>query len=245
MVRVTVLGSGDAFNAGGRANSAYLFDTSSTAFLVDCGPTTLQALRRSGYAPGRIDAVVISHLHGDHFGGLAFLLLDYIYETQRTRPLVVHGPPDTKRRVQALFAALYERIASSPLPFPLEFRELQEGQAFAVGDAQLLPVRVPHAAELTCFAFRITVAGRTVFYSGDTGWTEELVRHARGADLFLCECSRYDTPLEIHLAYPEIAARVRDFGCRRIVLTHLGNEPLNHRSDLTLECAEDGMTIEL
>jgi ribonuclease BN (tRNA processing enzyme) len=110
---------------------------------------------------------------------------------------------------------------------------------------RITPFIVPHADELTCFGYRIDVGGRTILFSGDTGWTEELVAQSRGADLFLCECTTYDTQLALHLSYPEIARRAGDFGCRRLVLTHLGSEPLARRGDLTIECAEDGLVIDL
>ena len=244
-VRVTVLGSGDAFGSGGRAHSAYLVEAPGVTFLVDCGPTVLQSLKKLGCDPAAIDFVLLSHLHGDHFGGVPFLLMEYRWEQPRTRPLSVYGPPDTGRRVRALFAALYEKSAGEALSFPLEFPELPAGVAQAIGGVTVLSVLTPHAEELVCFAYRIEVAGRTILYSGDTAWNEALVTLAHGADLFLCECSTYETRLDIHLAYPEIAARARDFGCRRLLLTHLGSEPLSHRAELTLECAEDGLVLEL
>src|SRR5262245_6222152 len=106
-VRVTVLGSGDAFGAGGRLHSAYLVEGPSATCLVDCGPTVLQGLKRAGIDPGRIDFVCLSHLHGDHFGGLPFLFMDFLYTSHRTRPLTIYGPPETERRVRRLYAALY------------------------------------------------------------------------------------------------------------------------------------------
>src|SRR5439155_560156 len=84
--------------------------------ILDCGPTVLQSLKRSGRDPGAVDFVLLSHLHGDHFGGVPFLFMEYRYEEPRSRPLAVYGPPGTERRVRGLFAALYERIASEPLP---------------------------------------------------------------------------------------------------------------------------------
>jgi ribonuclease BN (tRNA processing enzyme) len=244
-VRLTVLGSGDAFGSGGRAHSAYLVEAPGVTFLIDCGPTVLQSLKKLGRDPGAIDFVLLSHLHGDHFGGVPFLFMEYRWEQRRTRPLAVYGPPDTGRRVHALFAALYEKSAAEPLPFPIEYPELRPDVPRDIGSVRVLPVRTPHAEELLCFAYRIEVAGRTILYSGDTAWNEALVTLAHGADVFLCECSTYETRLDIHLAYPEIAARARDFGCRRLVLTHLGSEPLAHRAELSLECAEDGTTLEL
>ncbi|TMA52839.1 MAG: MBL fold metallo-hydrolase, partial [Deltaproteobacteria bacterium] len=127
LVRVTVLGSGDAFGSGGRWHSAYLVESAGATFLLDCGPTILQSLKSGGHDTGRIDFVLVSHLHGDHFGGIPFLFMEYIYEQPRTRPLRVYGPPGTERRVRALFAALYEKNAGMPMPFPVRFEELEPG----------------------------------------------------------------------------------------------------------------------
>src|SRR5215468_6171657 len=129
VMRMTVLGSGDAFGAGGRFHSAYLVEAPAAAFLLDCGPSILQAAKRLQWDLARLDAVMLTHLHGDHFGGVPFLFMEYRYETPRTRPLTIYGPEGTERRVRALFAALYEHTAAQPLPFPVEYRELAAGEA--------------------------------------------------------------------------------------------------------------------
>ena len=245
MVRVTVLGSGDAFGSGGRLHSAYLIEGPGTTFLLDCGPGVLQSLKRLRRDPGVIDFVLVSHLHGDHFGGIPFLFMEYRYETPRSRPLVVCGPPGTERRVRALYAALYEKPASEPFPFPVRYDVMEAEVPRTLGGVEVLPFVVPHVAELVSFGYRIEVAGRTILYSGDSAWTEEFVTRSRDVDLFICECSTYETRLGIHVSYPEIAARARDLGCRRLVLSHLGREPLDHLGDISLECARDGMTLDL
>ena len=178
MVRVTVLGSGDAFGSGGRGHSAYVVNAPGATFLLDCGPSILQSLKRHGQDPGAIDFVLLSHLHGDHFGGVPFLLMQYLYEEPRTQPLTVYGPPGTERRVRALFATLYERSAQEPLPFALHFVDVTPGMPVAVGAVQVLPFLVPHAAELVCLGYRVEVAGRSLLYSGDAGWTEQRWRDA-------------------------------------------------------------------
>ena len=244
-VRVTILGSGDAFGAGGRLNSAYLIEGGGTTFLVDCGATVLQGLKRHGLDPGRIDFVCLSHLHGDHFGGVPFLFMDFLYESRRTRPITVYGPPATERRVRALFTALYEQQGCTPLPFPASFVELPASSTTHVGGVAIETFRVPHVNELVCFGFRLTVSGRTIVYSGDTAWTEEFVARTRNADLFICECSTFETRLPIHVSYPEIAAKAASLGCRRLVLSHLGVEVIRRRGEISLEVAEDGMVIEL
>jgi len=243
--RVTVLGSGDAYGSGGRFHSAYLVEGAGRTFLVDCGPTILQALKRVQRDPGTIDFVLLSHHHGDHFGGVPFLFMEYLYEKPRTRPLTIYGPPGTDERVATLFSALYSHSAQQRLPFSLHYEVMTPGARRTIDGVTVLPFAVPHTPDLTALAYRVEVDGRTILYSGDSAWTEEFIAQSRNADLFLCECSTYETRLSIHVAYPEIAARARDLGCRRLLLSHLGSEPLRHRGELTLECAEDGMTIDL
>ncbi len=245
MVRVTVLGSGDAFGAGGRLHSAYLVEAPGVTFLLDCGPTILQSLKRMRFDTTRLDFVAITHLHGDHFGGIPFLFMEYRYENPRTRPLGIHGPAGLERRVTKLFSALYEKSAEEPQPHAVHYGELQAGHVAEVEGVRITPLRVPHVPELVAFAYRIDVAGRSILYSGDSAWTEDFVQHTRGVDLFLCECSTFETHLDIHIAYPEVAARARDLGCKRLLLSHLGKEVLERQSEVSLECARDGMTLEL
>ncbi|MCZ6547129.1 MAG: MBL fold metallo-hydrolase, partial [Deltaproteobacteria bacterium] len=67
-MKVHFIGCGDAFGSGGRNYSAYLVETSNHLFLLDCGPTTLLSMKRAGFNPRRLDAIFLSHLHGDHYG---------------------------------------------------------------------------------------------------------------------------------------------------------------------------------
>jgi ribonuclease BN (tRNA processing enzyme) len=245
VMRMTVLGSGDAFGAGGRFHSAYLVEAPRAAFLLDCGPSILQAAKRVQWDLSRLDAVVLTHLHGDHFGGVPFLFMEYRYESPRTRPLAIYGPAGTEQRVKALFGVLYERSAADPLPFPVEYHELEPGETVEIGDAHVSAIRVRHVPELVAFAYRVEVNGRSLLYSGDTAWSDDLASQARGVDLFVCECSTYETKLDIHISYPEIAERARNLGCKRLVLSHLGSELLRRPGDLKLECARDGMIVDL
>jgi len=245
VVKVTILGCGDAFGAGGRMHSSYLVETPERTFRVDCGPTILQALKRLRIDPGRIDFILISHLHGDHFGGLPFLFMEYRYAMPRSRPLAVYGPSGTTERTQRLFEALYEKTALEPLNFPLEYEELTPGTEKTVGDVCIRPFAVPHVSELSCMGYRLEADGRAIVYSGDSAWSDEFITQARGADLFLCECSTFEPNVPIHISYREISARADDIDCRRLVLTHLGAEPLRRQREISLECARDGMTLEL
>jgi ribonuclease BN (tRNA processing enzyme) len=171
--------------------------------------------------------------------------LEYRFETPRSRPLAVYGPRDTQRRVEALYAALYEDAAHKPAAFAVRYTEVVPGATTPADGVRIVSFRVPHVSDLVCLGYRLEIADRTILYSGDSAWTDEFVAQARGADLFLCECSTYETRIPIHISYPEIAAHAAQLGCRRVVLTHLGSEPLRHLDEISLECARDGMTIDL
>jgi ribonuclease BN (tRNA processing enzyme) len=244
-VTVRFLGTGDAFNARARCHASYLIQAPAGTVMLDCGPSALLAMRRDGLPVEAIDAVFISHLHGDHFAGLPFFLLSWIFDAPRSRPLTITGPPGTEARVGELFRAMYRDISQRPLPFPVHYVELSGGDRTQVGAIDLLPFAVPHQTTEVSLGYRVTLDGKVVLYSGDTGWTETLVTQSRGADLFICECCFFETRVDFHLDYPRIAAERSRFGCRRLVLSHLGREVLARRDEIREELASDGLLIEL
>ncbi|MBM4299114.1 MAG: MBL fold metallo-hydrolase, partial [Deltaproteobacteria bacterium] len=127
-MKLHILGCGDAFGSGGRQQSSYLVEADDRLFLLDCGPTALLALKRAGFDPGRLDAILLSHLHGDHFGGLPFFLIDFIYREARKGPLAVAGPPGTESRVRQLFELMYSGANSENAHLPLSFHLLSPDQ---------------------------------------------------------------------------------------------------------------------
>lgn len=242
---VRFLGSGDAFCAAGRNQAAYLVRTGESTFLLDCGATTLGALKRQGLDLSTIDAVFLSHLHGDHFAGLPFLFLEYIFETHRQRPLKICGPPGTEERVARLFSAMYRELAAKGMPFSLEFKELLPQKSLKLGGSTIMPFRVPHQETEISLGIRIDTGRHRILYSGDTGWTEDLVIQAQGTDLFICECCYFDTRYPSHLDYPRLLANHERFGTSRLILTHLGREVLARRNEIALEMATDGLAVTL
>ncbi len=245
MTTLTCLGTSDAFGSGGRHCAGYLVDTAEGCILLDAGPSVLTALKRLGRTTADIDAVVLSHLHGDHFAGVSFLLLEYRYETPRTRPLLVVGPPDTERRVFEAYYALYEEARGEPLPFEVRFQEVRDGSAIDVVDARLESFRVPHQETAISLGHRLRCGGKSLVYSGDTEWTPDLLRQSRGADLFLCECTSFETKIPRHVRYLDIVANSERFECERLVLTHLGREVRQRANEIGHELANDGLSIAL
>jgi ribonuclease BN (tRNA processing enzyme) len=244
-VHVRFLGSGDAFYAAGRNQAAYLVQGPEGAFLLDCGAATLQAMKRFGIDPGVIDSIFISHLHGDHFVGIPFFLLEFRYEQQRKRPLLIAGPPGTEERIRALLRATFREFSGERLPFALEFSEMNPDSPVSFGALRVEPFRVPHQETEISLGFVVQVAGRRIVYSGDTGWTEELIKRSHAADLFICECCYFETRLPFHLDYPRLKENRQRFTAKRMILTHLGREVLARRSEVEFELASDGLSVDI
>jgi ribonuclease BN (tRNA processing enzyme) len=243
-VRLRFVGCGDAFSSGGRFQACFYLDGGDEPILVDCGATSLTALRRQRIDPASIGWITLSHLHGDHFGGIPWLILDGQF-ADRARPLVIAGPPGTEQRVNAAFEALYPGASSAERPFEIRFTEMPERVPTTLGPSTVTPFEVVHRSGAPSYALRIEYAGRTIAYSGDTEWTDVLLEAARGADLFVCECNFFDRRVPGHLDYRTLAGKRADLDCERLVITHMGEDMLARLGELQVEAATDGAVIEL
>jgi ribonuclease BN (tRNA processing enzyme) len=244
-VRLTFVGSGDAFGSGGRLQTCmHLATAGQPPLLIDCGASSLIGMNRLALDPGELGVVLLSHLHGDHFAGVPFLVLHGQFN-RRTRPLIVAGPPGVRERVEAAMEVLFPGSSTVSRRFALELVELEPRAPRAVGPVTVTPYLVDHASGAPPFALRVEYAGTTVAYSGDTAWTESLVDAARGADLFVCEAYAFDRQVKHHLDHQTIARERSRLSCRRIVLTHMSEGMLRRRADAAFQCAEDGLSIEL
>jgi ribonuclease BN (tRNA processing enzyme) len=244
-MRLHVLGCGDAFGSGGRQQSAYLVETNDCLFLLDCGPTALLAMKRAGFDPQRLDAIILSHLHGDHFGGLPFFFIDDLYRKPRHKPLIIAGPPGTEDRTLRLTEIMYGGARGPEQTSLHVFQVLRPDQAQRVGPLEVFPFRVPHQTHDISLGLKVGYKGKQILFSGDSAWTELFIEHARGVDLFLCECSFYREQTGMHINYQTLQANLPRLECGRVVLTHLGEEMLAHKDELTVTSANDGMVIEI
>lgn len=244
-MKLTFAGSGDAFGSGGRFNTCFHVAHSGGAFLIDCGASSLIALKRLGLDPAAIDTIFISHLHGDHFGGLPFFLIDGRLVGKRTAPLTIAGPQGTTERLDRAMEVMFPGSGKSKLGFDLTVVELPAGETREVGLVAVATAGMRHPSGAPSLALRLTCDRRTVAYSGDTEWVEDLVAIAAGADLFICECYQYDHPVRYHLDHATLARRRSDITARRMVLTHMSDAMLAKLDSAAFETAFDGMEIDL
>jgi ribonuclease BN (tRNA processing enzyme) len=245
-MRVTVVGSGDAFGSGGRFQTCIALgpdDPEAAAHtLIDCGATSLVALREQGFDPNSIETVLVSHLHGDHFGGLPFLILDGQFRRRGT-DLTVVGPPGTERRLADTMEVLFPGSSTVRRRFSVHVVEHQDRAPLTTERFTAVPFEVRHASGAPAYAIRVEDAdsSTTVGYSGDTEWTEALLTAADGTDVFLCE-GYAPAPVRWHLDLGTLAEHRDRLGTRRLILTHLSPTALS--ADLSgWETAHDGLVI--
>ncbi len=244
-IRLRCIGSGDAFGSGGRLNSCFHLSVGGQQLLLDCGCSSLIGMERCGIVPEEIDCVIISHLHGDHFGGIPFLLLEGKYASQRSRPLTLIGPSGLRQRVETLADGLYPGLGHQPGNFRVEYRALDPNQPLLLGAVQVQCFRVVHGGSKDVYGLRIEAGGKTISYTGDTEWSDSLIPLAQGSDLLIAECCAYDQPIPGHLDYLTLLKYRYRLETQRLVLTHMGPEMLKHIDQLEFPVANDGAIIEI
>ena len=242
-LRLQFLGSGNAFSDGGRANAAILLSAPGVSLLLDCGGSALPAIKKH-VEPATIDAIAVTHLHGDHFGGITYLVIEQHF-TGRTKPLAIGGPPSISARLRAAEQALYpDFFGRVPLTFAVSESVLGAEPAL-LGGAKVSALPVLHVRRAEPHGLRVQVDGRLIAYSGDARWSDELATVAKGADLFICEASFFEGDDPAHISYRQLMEHRGEIDAKRIVLTHLGKTVLARANELELEHMVDGSVIEL
>lgn len=222
-MRLTVLGSGTALPHPRRASSAHWLDAPGGSLLLDISGPAIHRMAEEGCDWANLDAVWVSHFHLDHCGGLAPFLFGTKHAPQtrdRRRALTVFGPRGTEKLLRRFDEAGDYKLFKQP--FPLEVREVAPRAGFEVFNGlRAETFSTPHTAE--SLAVRLTDSGgASLVYTSDTGYTDSLASFARGADLFLMECSFFRSkPVKTHLELEDAMKLARLSGARRVMLSHL------------------------
>jgi ribonuclease BN (tRNA processing enzyme) len=223
-VRLTVVGCSGSFPGPDAAASCYLVEADDAVgrtwrIVLDLGSGSLGPLHRH-VAPRMLDAVLISHLHPDHFVDLCglYVALRYDPASPRVEQLPVYGPAGTFARLQEA----YGQHEGGSMERAFAVGEWDDGTPLVLGPFTVTPRRVQHP--VTAFGLRVEAQGAVLAYSGDTDTCPELVELATGADLLLAEASfeeGRDTARGVHLTGLRAGQTAAAAGSRRLVLTHL------------------------
>jgi len=253
--RVTILGSGTCVPSVKRSACSVMITTGQSVIVFDLGPGTMHRLTETGTAVTAVTHVFFSHFHPDHTGELATFIFANKYpdQTRRSHPLTF-GAGTGFSAFYDNYRSVYGRwIELPPDLFTLVEIDTNGETITTLADFAIATIPVAHNPE--SLAYRLTGAdGKSVVYSGDTDFSENLIDLASGADLLICE-SAFPSEFKVpgHLTPPEAGTIAARAGVRTLVLTHL--YPECEQADMETQCrqswsgplilAEDLMRIDL
>lgn len=244
-VEVQFIGSGDTFGSGGRFQTCISVKAASDHILIDCGASSLIAFKGAGVRPNEIGCILITHFHGDHFGGIPFFLLDAQLISKRTRPLTIAGPPGLQERVHSAMEMFFPGSSGINQRFDINFVELSAREPRQIGNLIVTGFPVVHFSGSPSYALRVELEGRIITYSGDTEWTPTLIEAAASADLFICEAYFFDKIMKFHLNYQSLLSHRDELSCKRLIATHMNEDVLSRIEQVEIETAYDGKRITL
>ncbi len=245
-MRLQFVGSGDAFGSGGRFNTCLHVTGGGATFLIDCGASSLVAMKRLGVDRNAIDMILLTHFHADHCGGVPFFMLDAQFVARRTRPLTIAGPPPLKEWFPRLMETAFAGSSRTAQKFEVSLVEITPAAPWRFKDVDIRAVLVRHGAPPESYhGYRMTIDGKVFAFSGDTEWTDSLIEVGRDADLFVSEAYVYDKPVPLHLAYLQLVDKLPLIRPKRLIITHMSEDMLGRGSAITHETASDGMIVDI
>lgn len=242
-MRLTVIGSSPAWPNPGSAHSGYMLEADGSRVLLDCGPGVLGRLREQSLWP-EVDAIAITHWHLDHWGDLVPWVWGTFYlaaSLPEKKPALWVQP-----RGAEFLCSLGERLGFPDMfERTFELDEYRPDTPFQIGKLAVTPTRVPHY-RLETYAFRVQSNGAVLTYSGDSAPSDELVKSADNADLFVCEATllrgELDGEPRGHLSLDEAVDAFEASNAKRLLVTH---RPRELPTPNEFELAYDGLEVEV
>jgi ribonuclease BN (tRNA processing enzyme) len=216
-MRLTILGSGTCVPYHRRGSSSYALQLPKSTILLDCGNGATWKLGKVGINYLDIDHILITHFHPDHTSDLIPFLFAtrYPYGSTREKQLHLWGPPG----FISFFSALKEAYSDWIVPQELIVNDIEKNE-LQLEDFVLKSAHTLHTEN--SLAYRIDSEGKSLVYSGDTDYSESLVKLAEHADILLIECSMPDElKADGHLTPTGVTRIANESGAKRIILTHL------------------------
>lgn len=245
-MKLVVLGSGTSVPHPRRSSAGYWLETETGTLLLDAGPDAPHRMAQEGLAWADLDAIWISHFHLDHLGGLAPFLFSLRWAPQtrdRRKPLRIFGPKGLALLIKTINDGNNYKLMEQA--FPVELIEVEAAQEFLVlPGIAAATLSTPHTGE--SLAIRLTATnGKTLVYSSDTGFSEQLANLARGVTLLILECSfRRNKPVQTHLELADAMQLIANCSPKTAMLTHLYPEWDSCNLSAEAQASWPGKTIE-
>lgn len=243
MVKLTFLGTANAFGHGGRRRSHYLLEGSTKA-LIDAGYDTLSGLRSVGLTVSDIDYIFLSHLHPDHYLGLPQMALENYFVIKRREPIYVYCPPGTRELISKITGMLYDEIIQNHIDELFQFVEFGINELVSFKHGKVATFQAQHSGNARMQI--ITFENRKIGYTGDTAYLPDIFSKILEADITITEASSASHPIPDHTTLNQLIEA--DFPLdKRIYISHVGESVINHRDmiEKPLILAEDGMIVEI
>ena len=216
--RLVVLGSAGTYASSERACSSYLIEADGYRLLLDCGNGSLSRLQhRCDVAD--LDAVLITHLHPDHFADLYGLYYALRFHPDGVRSVPVYAPADAQRFIAQLLPPESAELLSASL----RFQTAKAGDTLELGPLRVRLFAAAHPIET--LAPRIEHTGGIIAYSADSGPSPQIVACASRADLFLCDSTWLERqrplPEDVHMTGAEAGRTAAQAAVGRLLVTHI------------------------
>lgn len=212
-MELTVIGSWSGYPKAGEASSGYLLHQDGYHLLLDCGSAVLSKLQNI-LPPEKLNGVFLSHYHADHVADIGVL--------QHAR--LIGGLLGKKMDCLPIYAHSLNKDEFAKLTYKTITKgiSIEENETCAIGPFQARFLKTNHPAD--CLAIRLEADGKSLVYTGDTAFKEELVAFAENADVLLCECSFYgeqDGTAAGHMTSVDAGKLGQRARVKKLVLTHL------------------------
>ena len=222
LMKLVVIGSGTSTPHPERSSSGYWVETKNGSVMLDFSASAVHRLAQEQLDWANLDAVWISHFHLDHVGGLAPFLFGMKHAdaaAQRNKPLRIFGAEGINNLLETYHSAYVSGFLEQR--FPLEIIEVAAGEKFRLlNDLEAVTLSTPHTEESHAIQL-MDGDGKTLVYTADTGFTNEVSSFAHKVDLLLMECSFVrDKKAKLHLELSEALYLAKQSKARKTMLTH-------------------------
>jgi len=244
MRRLKILGCGDAFANGGRHTTSFLVHQEGKGFLIDCGASTLVRLKQEGFSVKNINTIFISHFHGDHYGGLPFILISMKFEIEESHKLTIIGPSGIKERTRILQESMYPGTGVLVEELNIEFIEYDKSMQ-KIEDISFQAYSVTHSPPSIPHGIKVIWENKSLAFSGDTEWDDNLIELSNDTEVFITECNNLDIDSPGHLSLRTLTKKFTTLNTRKILLSHMGPKMLSEQVSENFIKLKDGLEMDL